>query len=338
MVYRAITDVKISAENMRKILMFVEMTRSLIQQLEAVCESVYRPLITGTPGLSASIQQKLFGFVSSLSLTRGLISGKTVLPLPPNSPSYSAVHLTDPGIKDHIHELEEYLVIWSKQIRNAVARQSESIHDWTKFPEPKSEIDFWIHQADDLSQIQTQLNHPTIHACLRFLEKFNSQYPAPFHKLMDEIVSALEEATENAKYLSTLSPLLAKLSSDSVDFDTQLESLFEPLLHYILLIWKHSRFYKSPSRLVVMFRLVCNSIIKQCQKFVAGSEIFSLINNDETPQALSKVNRVLHLCNVFQDKYELFKGISEQQGASGAGGWRVQSRAVFEFFDESRIK
>ena len=47
-----------------------------------------------------------------------------------------------------------------------------------------------------------------------------------------------------------------KLTSDSADFE-QLEQLFEPVLHNILLIWRYSKFYTTPTRLAVLIREIC---------------------------------------------------------------------------------
>ena len=51
-----------------------------------------------------------------------------------------------------------------------------------------------------------------------------------------------------------------KLTSDSADFE-QLEQLFEPVLHNILLIWRYSKFYTTPTRLAVLIREICPLVV-----------------------------------------------------------------------------
>lgn len=46
------------------------------------------------------------------------------------------------------------------------------------------------------------------------------------------------------------------------NFSNLLE-LFKPTLHIILLIWKNSKHYNTPARLVVLMREICNSLINQ---------------------------------------------------------------------------
>ena len=60
-------------------------------------------------------------------------------------------------------------------------------------------------------------------------------------------------------------------------------------MHTILLIWKKSRYYNTPSRLVVLIREICNAIISKAQGFVDKDTIFSLIDSKETTEACDKL-------------------------------------------------
>ena len=53
--------------------------------------------------------------------------------------------------------------------------------------------------------------------------------------------------------------------------------LFIPIMQTILMIWNHSKYYKSPPRLVVLIREICNAIISKAREFASGETIFSLI-------------------------------------------------------------
>lgn len=75
----------------------------------------------------------------------------------------------------------------------------------------------------------------------------------PFRRLQSEVQRARDEANDNVKFLSSLTKYFEKLSSDGMDF-AELEKLFDPILHTILLIWKHSGYYNTPGRLVVLVR------------------------------------------------------------------------------------
>ena len=47
----------------------------------------------------------------------------------------------------------------------------------------------------------------------------------------------------------------------------QLHLIFKPLMHILLLVWKNSRHYNKPARLVVLMREMCNAVINQVGLF-----------------------------------------------------------------------
>jgi dynein heavy chain len=96
------------------------------------------------------------------------------------------------------------------------------------------------------------------------------------------------EANDNSRYLKSLKNLFEQLEDPGRDFMTTHE-LFIPTMHTILLIWTHSKYYKSPPRLVVLIREICNAIISKAREFASGETIFSLIKSDEPQEAYQKL-------------------------------------------------
>lgn len=43
---------------------------------------------------------------------------------------------------------------------------------------------------------------------------------------------------------------------------------FPPLLHVIMLIWNHSKFYNVPGRVIVILQEICNEIIEQVSQHI----------------------------------------------------------------------
>ena len=97
------------------------------------------------------------------------------------------------------------------------------------------------------------------------LELCKSTYCTPFNRLVREVAAACEEANDNMRYLATLEPLLDKLSSPIVEQEAfrGLTDTFRPIVHLIMLVWKHSKYYNTAPRLVVLMREICNSLIMQ---------------------------------------------------------------------------
>jgi hypothetical protein len=61
-------------------------------------------------------------------------------------------------------------------------------------------------------------------------------------------------------------PHLMKLEMADESSFPELPGTFSVLMHTLMFIWKHSKFYNTPSRLVVLMREVCNDLIKQVSR------------------------------------------------------------------------
>ena len=79
------------------------------------------------------------------------------------------------------------------------------------------------------------------------------------------------------------------------------------MLHVLMLIWKHSKHYNIPNRLVVVVQEMCNSIIEQAYRSISGEQIFSLIDNEEANVAVEELSTVLKVCGKFKKTYLDYK-------------------------------
>ncbi|KAF0701432.1 Aste57867_8074 [Aphanomyces stellatus] len=118
----------------------------------------------------------------------------------------------------------------------------------------------------------------------RFGRSCRSSRP-PFAKLCKEVFHARAEANDNVLFLAPLLPWFEKMERET-DF-TALPDLFRPILHSILLVWKWSRFYNTPPRLVVLVRQICNELIRKAFAYMNGKQLFDLIDADETLKAMN---------------------------------------------------
>ena len=74
---------------------------------------------------------------------------------------------------------------------------------------------------------------------MRVLELTKSPYYAAFAALVVEVGSATAEARDNVRFLSPLSAHFDDLST--MDAFEELPTLFKPIMHMLLLVWKHSK-------------------------------------------------------------------------------------------------
>ena len=78
-------------------------------------------------------------------------------------------------------------------------------------------------------------------------------------------------------------------------------------MHLILLIWKNSRFYNTPGRLVVLMRELCNDVIRKAIEYVDGEKIFELIENEESHKAVKMLDLTLRVCGQLKSSYFDYK-------------------------------
>ena len=101
-----------------------------------------------------------------------------------------------------------------------------------------------------------------------------------------------------------------------------LSQLFKPMLHIILLIWKNSKHYNTPARLVVLMREICNSLIIQACKYSSGEQIFTLIEQEDAAKAVDQLKTTLLVCGTFKSTYFDYKATANAE--CPANPWRIQ--------------
>ncbi len=199
-------------------------------------------------------------------------------------------------------------------------------------PTPDMELEFWISKARNLNSVFQQLQSDRVRKVLRFLDLSKSTYCTPFAKLCKEVFTARIEANDNVKYLSALGPWFARLVGDVSDGSFgSLMNNFRPTMHLILMIWKNSKCYNTPGRLVVLVREICNALIWQSCNYVSGEEIFRLIDENEAGTAVEKLKTTLKVCGTFKSTYFDYKATANAE--CPANPWRIQNNALFVRLD-----
>lgn len=311
--------------------LYGEMMADPLKNLETVLQEVYVPLLANPRNhsgwgevVSKEVMDKLYGLLANVTITLGQTTGHTTLPMPPLDPSASST-----SNKERIYLLESAVITWSKQIRQVLKEDPEVLLK-QGHPTPDVEIAFWINKAQNLNSIFKQLQSDKLRKVLVFLDQSKSTYCSPFAKLCKDVFSARIEANDNVKYLSTLQSWFDKLTG-ALPFN-ELHQVFGPIMHTILLIWKHSQHYNTAPRLVVLMREICNAIIDQALSFISGKQIFEMIEGEETAQAVEMLSTTLKVVNAFKSTYFDYKAKSNVECADKP--WRIQNNALFLRLDQ----
>lgn len=138
-------------------------------------------------------------------------------------------------------------------------------------------------------------------------------------------MNARIEANDNFKFLNTLRPWFEKLCDNSKEFNIT-HDLYIPIMHLILMIWKKSKFYNTPPRLVVLIREICNAIITKAKEYMPGPAIFQLISSEETFEACEKLATTIDVCTKFKEAYFEYKAKAENT-------WKLTTNALFVRLD-----
>ena len=169
-----------------------------LESLLRLMNRVYGPNVLTNPSWPQSVKldlsAQLHKFMASLTETSHLANGHTILYLPEENISETAIK-----DKDQMQRLEAILIHWTRQIKEVVNNQKSSSQ--LDAAGPLHEIEFWRSRCVDLSGIRSQLERPGVKAIVSLLKQVNSTYLADFLTLSSGIQQGSIEANENLKLL-----------------------------------------------------------------------------------------------------------------------------------------
>ena len=362
-----LTECELSPENVDQKVIYGDFGDVPLEHLSILANEVFLPMLTnpanqvGWPEvITKEVIDNLHKFIANVYVTIGQTKGKTLLPLPPGGRDGSGSssdgasdgelsRASSPGKEnasgfntdktvdskksdkksssdaDTIHVLESAVVTWTKQIKGVLKTDPETVLKDGKHPGPLAELEFWSNKAANLNAIHEQLQGAEIRKVVKVLDMTQSSYFPAFKRLCSEVGKSRIEANDNVLFLKPLDPYFQKLSFG--DEFQELPPLFRPIMHLILLVWKHSGHYNAPGRAVVLVREICNDLIMQSRSYVQGEEIF----NVEPPEAVAKLQLTLKVCGAFKQQYFAYKSRTNQETPKNP--WRFQNSALFARLD-----
>ena len=321
-------DVGVTKEDLPMKVAVTELSSDAIRQLMAVSKEVYFPLLTN-PGnqegwpevIAKELTENLHRFLAQTFVTMGQMNGETLLPLPPDD-VYMSMEKNQHD-KDSVHVLETSVIAWTQQIKDILRLEPENVLNGDAHPGPTAEIEFWDNKSKNLNLVHEQLNGEKVRRVMKVLEVTKSTYFPAFNRLCKEVAQARMESNDNVLYLKAIETWIGNLASDF----SEVQDHFKPLMHTILLIWRNSKFYNTPGRLVVLMREICNQLIKQAVEYVNGPEMFE----GEPEPAVELLKTALKVCVTFKSTYFDYKARASTECPSNP--WRFQNSALFARLD-----
>eukprot|EP00842_Homolaphlyctis_polyrhiza_P004027 jgi/Hompol1/4625/HPOL_003762-RA len=312
-------------EKLDQELIMGDLSANPLEFLSTVLEEVYLPLLTNPKNLetwpevvASDVLRHFHQLNGAVYVISGKSKGKTMLPLP-----HGAKLMSDSD-KAILHTLESAVIDWTHQIKDVIKSSSSAPLDEGLNPGPMVEIDFWAAKAANLKSIHQQLTDEKIQKISKVLQASKSTYYPAFQMIFDEVVFALEEASDINTYLKALRPQVERLSGAGEL--VELSQIFPGLMHTLLLIWKSSKHYNTPNRLTVVLEEICNDIIEQARNFIQPAELFT----SEPEEAAERLRIVMRICDAFKATYFECKSST----MDSARPWNFDSRLIFGRIDK----
>ncbi|KAK3254170.1 Dynein beta chain, flagellar outer arm [Cymbomonas tetramitiformis] len=325
--------VELAVDNMDSEVVFGEFSEAPLEFLSASMQEVYLPLLChhrnqeGWPEvICKEVTDNAHKCIANVYVTVGQTKGKTLLPLPPSEGGADPGGKPNARDKKQIHVLESAVVTWTRQIKNVLKTDPEGALQAGQDPGPLTELEFWTGKAANLHSIYEQLSGPKIRKVIRVLELTKSTYFPSFNRLCKEVAHARVEAQSNVSYLNPLRRYFDRLNMS--DEFKELEELFKPIFHMLMLLWSKSKYYNSAARLVVLVREICNDLIQQARTFIDGEEIFKSL---EPAEAVSKLQTTLKVCGTFKSYYFDYKAKVGVENPDNP--WKFQNSSLFSRLD-----
>jgi dynein heavy chain len=322
------TQQEVTVENFREVVFFSENTPNSLEHLFHLANTVYFQVLTNTENqdgwpevIKKDVLQNYHSFLANMTVTIGHTKGKTLLPLPPADAMSDMFVARD---KDRVHVLESAVVTWTHQIKGILKADPEAPIKAGLHPGPSVELEFWESKERNLNSIHEQLTSDRAKKLTKVLELTKSTYFPAFRRLCKEVSQQRLEAASNKIHLEPLREHLSSLNSE--DFP-DLVAVFPPLFHTLLLVWKHSRFYNSPSRVVVLMQEICNDIVAAGGRFVNGEMLFQM----EPQEAVDALRKGIKVAVTFKSTYFDYKARAGTSCPSNP--WRFQNAAIFMRLD-----
>ena len=314
-----------------------DLSPALLNNFHGLLRYVYLPIINN-PAKSKAwpepavklFADKYYKTLADVFVAIGQTQGKTLLFLPPSEMlggggSSSRGNGADKSDEKRVHILESAVVLWTERINNALSRAPESVFANGSHPGPQTGIDFWTIKYTDLSDILEQLKGPQVVKVMKVLEIIRSPYYESFRKLHKELEVAAAEAKDNCLYLQSLKPHFDVLGQ--AEFEVCAE-VFKPIMHVLLLIWKHSKFYNTPPALALIMRMTCNDVIEKSRDFLGGTgELFGA----EPKESVEKLVQVLDIIKQLKYDYYIYYGLSKSQ--CDTNPWMADRGNMFKRLD-----
>ena len=231
--------------------------------LKAMCD-VHRDQIFQHENWTESLRKELVGhyhrFLATLKERDSEEKGMTLIYMPDLNDFGSFL---DTECHQTVKDIESIVLIWTRQIRNAINTFVESTSDTIL-----EEISFWRNRVSNLKDLEAALQSDCVTSIKNFLLDVKSSFLSDFVDCSDLAKQSLAESTETLKLILVLEKRCLQLRSSSL---VDISPIYETILNSIRFVIKHCQIYKRENRQVNLLIRVSNEIIEHCRSAIDGN-------------------------------------------------------------------
>ncbi|NXB52763.1 DYH8 protein, partial [Leucopsar rothschildi] len=223
---------------------------------------------------------------------------------------------------DTVHQLEEVLTIWYKQIEHVLI-ESKQLRREAKDSGPLMELEDWKYMSAKLNFIIEQIKGQNCKAVINVLKVAHSKTLKTWQELDGRITDAANESKDNVKYLSTLEKVCQPLYTTDVVLMTQ---GIPNLMKTVQMIHRVSKYYNTSDRITSLLMKVTNQMVTTCKAYITDAGL-NRVWDQETPIVIGKINECISLLKEYQKCFRE----SKQETLASLGEKALEVSEVYIF-------
>ncbi|GAA49452.1 dynein heavy chain 5 axonemal [Clonorchis sinensis] len=186
---------------------------------------------------------------------------------------------------------------WGNEIEQLL-NQCDQVRRETDDMGPSLELAYWRTRFVRFTNLITEMRTPGVQSVITALQYANSRIIKYWRELDDRITTAVNEAKDNVKYLSTLDNFFGTFSLAN---PVKLMEELPILLNAIRMIYSISHYYNSSERVTSLFIKVTNQMIIACRRYI--TEGVKRIWDLPKATLLARINQCLLLNDEYQNAF-----------------------------------
>ncbi|KAK9702182.1 Dynein heavy chain region D6 P-loop domain [Popillia japonica] len=331
-------ETHITDKNLRDVLILGEFSSKPVEELAVLTEQVFFPMLSNTANhqgwpnvVSKDVITHIEAFKNTMYQLRGALKSQTLLPMPPGTNKIFQVvnkyqstqgEDVDLGVKAAI---ENFVIKWFNLCTDILKQNSRIAFANGEYPTPMREIEFWNARHKNLECIYDQLRDPRVKQMICYLQMTESSYLSCFQMTFKNVVAGVLEARDICLYLKPLVSHFERFESE--DF-LNMDHYIKPLVHVLALVWSHSKYYCTSSKIVTLLQEIGNMLIEAAIRQLDPSSIFQ----GDTEEVHEKISTCIEILNLFQVSFEQVRSVLHTYFSDDSDPvpWTFHPRNVFQ--------